>query len=129
MLRGAVHFILVFGAGFILGTFRVLWLAPQIGERLAELVEAPFILVVVFFSARFVTQRFPASRRAHYLGSGGLALLLLLVAESAVVLGLRGLTISQYLAERDTVAGGVYAFMLMVFAAMPWLVGNRHSTT
>jgi hypothetical protein len=125
MIRAAVYFALVFGVGFVLGVLRVLWLAPQVGERLAELFEAPVMLVAVFFSARFITQRFPASRGVDYLVSGGVALVLLLAVEFSVVLGLRGLSISEYFAERDPVAGSVYLFMLLVFVAMPWLLGRN----
>ena len=123
--RGIVYFSIVFAAGFVLGTVRVLWLVPQVGERLAELLEAPLMLAVIFVSARFVTQRFPASHPLDYIVSGVIALVLLLALEFSVVLGLRGLSISQYMEERDPVAGAVYALMLVVFAVMPWLAGNR----
>lgn len=124
VMRGVVYFGLVFGAGFLLGFVRVLWLVPLIGDRLAELAEAPLMLVVIVFSARFVVRRFPASRNGH-LASGMVALVLLVVVEFSVVLGIRGLSISQYLAERDPIAGGVYVLMLLVFAAMPWLLASR----
>lgn len=58
------------------------------------------------------------------LGIGLVALALLLVAEFPV-LWLRGLTISQYFAGRDPVAGTVYIVMLLVFATMPLLVARR----
>lgn len=125
MLRALVYFSLVFGAGFILGIIRVLWLVPRLGERLAELAEAPLMLAVIVFAARFVVRRFPAPRAAHYMVSGLLALLLLLLVEFSVVLGLRGLTVGQYFAERDPVAGGVYLVLLVLFAAMPWLLGRK----
>ena len=124
MIRGAVYFALVFGAGFLLGTVRVLALEPRLGER-AELIEAPLMLVVIIVSARFVVRRFPAMRRASYLVSGGIALFLLIVVELFVVLAMRGVSISQYFAERDPVAGSVYVVMLVIFAAMPWLLGVR----
>jgi hypothetical protein len=38
------------------------------------------------------------------------------------VLGLRGMTIADYFASRDPVAGTVYAAMLVVFAVLPLLV-------
>ena len=36
-----LYFILVFGAGFMLGTLRVIWLVPRVGERAAERMECP----------------------------------------------------------------------------------------
>ena len=125
MTRGAVYFALVFGVGFLLGILRVLVLVPSLGERWAELAEMPLMLIAIIFAARFVVRRFPATQRASSLVSGGIALVLLIVVEFSVVLTLRGMSISQYLAERDPVAGSVYVGMLVVFAVMPWLMGGR----
>jgi len=124
MIRGAIYFLLVFGVGFILGTVRVLWVVPHLGVRTAELVEAPLMLAATYFAACFITQRFGAIRRVEYLHSGLVALLLLLITEFSVVLGLQGLSVREYLAERDPVAGGVYVAMLFIFTVMPWLVGK-----
>jgi hypothetical protein len=98
---------------------------PRERDRWAELAEAPLMLVAIILSARFVVRRFPALHRASYLVSGGIALLLLIVVELSVVLAMRGMSISQYFAERDPVAGSVYVVMLVIFAAMPWLLGGR----
>jgi hypothetical protein len=125
MTRGAVYFALVFGVGFLLGIVRVLVLVPSLGERWAELAEMPLMLIAIIFAARFVVRRFPATQRASYLVSGGIALVLLVVVELSVVLAIRGLTISRYFAERDPVAGSVYVAMLVVFALMPWLLGGK----
>ena len=125
MIRGVVYFSLVFGGGFLLGIVRVLALVPRLGERWAELVEMPLMFVAIVLSARFVVRRFPATQRASYLVSGGIALLLLVVVELSVVLAIRGMSISQYFAERDPVAGSVYVVMLVIFAVMPWLLGGR----
>jgi hypothetical protein len=43
---GILYFALVFGAGFVLGTIRVLLVMPRFGARMAELMEAPVMLVV-----------------------------------------------------------------------------------
>ena len=125
IVRGVVYFALVFGIGFLLGIVRVLVLVPRLGERWAELVEAPLMLVAIVLSARFVVRTFPAPHRTGYLISGGIALLLLILAEVFVALGMRGVSISQYFAERDPVAGSVYVLMLIVFAGMPWLLGGN----
>lgn len=123
---GVLYFALVFGAGFVLGTIRTLWVVPRVGTRIAELMETPVMLVVTIVAARWIVLRLavPPTPSAR-LGMGCIALLLLLVAEFGFVLWLRGLPIKQYLAARDPVSGTVYYVMLAVFAVMPLLVGRR----
>ncbi len=119
----ALYFALAFGAGFLLGLARVLWLVPRVGVRAAELIEMPVMLVVIVFAARWVCRRFGVPRDfASRLGMGLVALALLLAAEFSFVLWLRGLTIGEYIAGRDPVAGAAYAVMLLAFALMPLLV-------
>jgi hypothetical protein len=102
---GALYFALVFGAGFVLGTIRVLWVVPRVGERTAELIETPIMLLVIMLAARWVARRFAvASTPTTRLGVGGVALGFLLVAEWTLVLWLRGLTMGEYVASRDPVA-------------------------
>ncbi len=120
---GVIYFALVFGAGFILGPIRVFWLVPRMGERIAELVEAPIMLVVIICSARWVVRRLGVSATpSQRLIVGLVALVLLLICEVTVVLWLRGLSIAAYFASRDPVAGAVYLVMLGLFAAMPLLL-------
>ena len=57
MFRGVVYFGLVFGVGFILGVVRVLVVEPHLGERWAELAEAPLMLTAIILSARLVVRR------------------------------------------------------------------------
>lgn len=123
---GVVYFALVFGAGFVLGSIRVLWVVPRFGERTAELMETPLMLVVTILAARWITGRLVApTTRSTRLGVGLVALGLLLVAEFTVVFWLRGLTIDQYFSNRDPVTGAAYIVMLGVFAMMPLLMGRR----
>ena len=123
---GVLYFALVFGAGFVLGTIRTLWIVPRVGTRMAELMETPIMLVITIFAARWTVRRLvvPSTPPAR-LGMGFVALGLLLVAEFTLVLWLRGLTIREYFASRDPVAGTVYYVMLAVFAVMPFLVARR----
>ena len=123
---GAAYFALAFAAGFALGTIRVLAVVPRIGERAAELVEAPLMLAVVVAAARFVVRRFvPGATAAARLAVGLLGVALLLAVEFTVVLALRGLSPAEYFAGRDPVAGAVYVALLALFAAMPALVERR----
>ena len=122
----ALYFVIVFGAGFVLGPVRILWVVPRLGTRLAELLEMPIMATVMIVAARWVIRRLrvpPTPLRR--LGIGLLALAVLLIAEFALVVRLRGLTIEGYLASRDPVAGTVYALMLAVFACMPLLVARK----
>jgi hypothetical protein len=123
---GALYFAIAFGAGFALGAIRVLWVVPHFGVRAAELMEAPFMLVVIFTSARWVVRRLAVPPETlSRIGMGMLALVLLLALEFTLVLWLRGLTIREYFAGRDPVSGTVYYAMLGVFAVMPLFVVRR----
>ncbi len=123
---GLLYFALVFGAGFVLGPIRVLWLVPRLGERIAELLELPVMLVVIVLSARWIVRRFALPPvAASRLAMGGLAIGLLLAAEFAVVLWLRGMTLAEYFATRDPVSGTAYYAALAAFAVMPMLVERK----
>lgn len=123
---GLAYFGLVFAAGFLLGTIRVVWLVPRIGERTAELAEIPLMLLVSVLAARGVVRRFaiPPSQR---LGTGFLALALLLGAEIGVGVWITGQTVAGVLTNRDPVSGTAYFLALGLFAVMPALVWrSRH---
>lgn len=124
---GLAYFALVFGAGFVLGALRVTLLVPQLGERIAELAEMPIMLVVILISARFVVRHFavPPSMPAR-LGSGLLALVLLLTAELVLAVILQERSLADYVASRDPVSGSVYLAMLVLFALMPTFIEKTH---
>jgi len=123
---GVLYFALVFGTGFVLGTIRILWIVPSFGTRTAELMETPVMLVVTILAARWVARLLSLPpTAATRLGVGFVALGFLLGAEFTVVLWIRGLTIGEYLASRDPVAGTVYIVMLGIFAVMPLLLARR----
>jgi hypothetical protein len=123
---GALYFAVVFGAGFVLGTLRVLWVVPRLGTRTAELMEAPVMLAVTVLAAgRIVGQLKVPSKWTRRLSMGCIALAFLLVAEFTLVFGFRGLSIREYFATLDPVAGTVYYGSLGVFAVMPLFVARR----
>jgi hypothetical protein len=122
---GITYFALVFGVGFVLGSIRVPFLVPHVGERLAELIEMPFMFVAIVVSARFIIRRvsLPAKAQAR-VGAGFLALGLLVAAEVLLAVVLQDRTLGEYVAKRDPVSGVVYLAMLGLFAVMP-LVHTR----
>ena len=127
---GVTYFALAFGAGFVLGSIRVPFLVPRLGERAAELIEMPFMFVVVLVSARFITKRFslPANAIAR-LGAGFLALSLLVAAEVLLAVALQDRTLGEYVASRDPISGVVYLAMLVLFAVMPLVLARVTSVS
>jgi hypothetical protein len=123
---GVLYFALVFGAGFVLGTIRTLWVVPRFGTRMAELMEMPIMLAITIVAARWTVLRLsvPIMWSAR-LEMGCMALVLMLIAEFGFVLWIRGISIRDYLATRDPVSGTVYYLMLVLFAVMPLLVARR----
>lgn len=121
-----LYFATVFGIGFLLGAIRVPLLVPRLGERWAELLEMPLMLVAIHWAAGLVLRRHHgAPRAAALLRIGLLALALLVLAELLLAVALAGRPLAAYLAGRDPVSGTVYLAMLLVFAAMPWLRAPR----
>lgn len=117
---GIAYFSLVFGAGFVMGAIRVPFLAPRLGERAAELIEMPFMFIVIVLAARFIAKRFalPATVPVR-LGAGLLALGLLIAGELLLAVSLQDRSLGEYVSSRDPVSGSVYLAMLALFAAMP----------
>jgi hypothetical protein len=107
----------------MLGAIRIMWVVPRVGARMAELMETPIMFLVTILAARWIVRRLAVPpKSSSRLGMGCLALGLMLVTEFTLVLRLRGLSLSDYLASRDPVSGTVYYVMLGVFAIMPLLV-------
>lgn len=85
MQAGSVYFLLVFAAGFLMGTLRVLLIEPAVGQTVAVLLEIPVMLVVAWFAGRRAVAWFAVpARLLPRLAMGGLAFALLMVTEMGV---------------------------------------------
>ena len=63
IVKAAVmYFGIVFGAGFVLGLLRILFIVPRFGARIAELLEAPVMLLVIVFAAKWVVHKFKLAK-------------------------------------------------------------------
>lgn len=113
------------GTGFVLGCIRVPFLVPRIGERCAELLEMPFMLLAILFAARRVVGRFGLAQLAIRLQVGFVALVLTVAAELMLAAVLQGVPVAQYVASRDPFSGSAYLVVLTLFALMPAIVGRR----
>lgn len=126
MRAGLFYFALVFAAGTLMGFVRVPFLVPRLGERTAELLEAPVMLVVIFFASRFIVRRFGLDSLPRIALAAGLcALALLIAAELSLAAALTGSSVGAYLTGRDPISGSVYLGSLILYAALPWLHARR----
>ena len=120
LVPSVIYFGIVFGVGFLLASIRIPFLLPVFGERVAELIETPFMLVAIFLSARWLVRKFRLLNRfAASIAIGYVAAALLLFIEFSVVLWIRGLSISEYMKARDPIAAIVYYAAVGIFAVMP----------
>ena len=123
---GVLYFAIVFAAGFAIGTLRVFFVVPWLGDRRAELLETPFMLAIAVVVARWIVRRPGAPVRAGgRLATGLIAFALMLAADFGLVLRLRGMTLAQYFATWDPVSGGAFLAALGVMAFLPLLLGPR----
>ncbi len=127
MIRASfLYFALVMGAGFLLGSVRVLFVVPHLGERWAELAEMPIMAIVIFVAAGYILRRYPeVQTRGRALVVGFTALALSVSAELVLAVVLQSQSLAEYLASRDKISGSVYLVMLVAFALMPRLRLSR----
>ncbi len=120
-----LYFALVLGTGFVLGTIRVPFLVPRLGERYAELLEMPLMFVAIVLAARHVVRRFDLPARLPVrLRVGFAALAMSVLAELLLATVLQGRSLVQFIASRDPVSGSVYLVMLLLFALMPSILAR-----
>ena len=126
---GALYFALVFAAGFILGTIRMVCVVPRLGTRWAEVLEAPFMVLISFLAARWVVRRlslpsFPRLRIAV----GFIGFIFMLLAEFSLTLCIRGLSLREYWSQRDPLAASTYFAALTLFALMPVFIHEQNKS-
>ncbi|OQW37584.1 MAG: hypothetical protein A4E19_12960 [Nitrospira sp. SG-bin1] len=123
---GAIYFLIVVGAEFVLEVVRLQVVALHISARLAEMLEIPNVLLATIIGARWVVDRFtlpplPGIR----LGVGLVALCLVLVSEWTVVQALQILSVDGHVAAHDATIETIPIGALGVLTVMPFLVGYR----
>ena len=119
-----LYFAIVFGAGFVVGPLRVLYVEPRVGITTAVLLEAPILLIAMLVGAKLTVRWMQAPSVAALLGVGILALVMQQVSDVAVGVFLRGMTVADHIAQFGTPAGMIYSALLAAFAMMPWLIGR-----
>ena len=119
---GATYFAIVYLAGFVLGTVRVLLLAPRIGELAAILLETPIMLSASWIASRWCTERFviPPERRPR-LVMGGAAFTLLILGEFGVSMLAFGRSFEETVAAILLPSGLIGLSAQVAFALLPLL--------
>jgi hypothetical protein len=117
---GASYALIVFAVGFVLGSFRVLFLAPHLGAMVAVLLETPFMLAASWWVAKWCTGRFrvPAQPRARIL-MGIVAFCVLMLAEFALGTLAFGNSLSDYLRAIGSAPGAIGFAAQIAFASFP----------
>lgn len=122
MIPAAIAFFaLVFGAGFALGTIRVVLLQPYFGASASQLAELPFMIVISYLAARFITRRMGPATRDQWLLIGLLAFLFLMTAEFVMGMLIFRTPLGAMLADLLTFTGAlslVAQSLIILFPAL-----------
>ncbi len=130
LLAGTAYFAIVFAAGFMFGTLRVLLVAPYVGPLFAVLIEMPFMLGIAWLVCRTLMRRMNAPNvRTAGIVMGATAFVLLMAGEYLLALGFNGVTVSQYMAQIATPPGLLGLAGQVAFAAFPVLQTKKRVQT
>ena len=119
---GAAYFAIVFAVGFVLGAVRVLVLLPRLGEIGGVLVELPIMLAVSWFVCGWLVGRFSVRAAwGHRLAMGGMAFVLLMIAELGVSILAFDRLVTEHLGAYRSWAPALGLAAQLAFAAFPLL--------
>ncbi|HTJ88923.1 MAG TPA: hypothetical protein VL356_01920 [Acidocella sp.] len=121
-----VYFALVFAAGFVLGTIRVLLVAPLWGELPAVLLESPMMLFLSWLACGASIRMFGLRGRCAGLAMGAVAFALLMTTEFALSRLAFGRAPAETFSAWGTAAGAVGLTSQLAFGLIPVLRVNRH---
>lgn len=119
---GVAYAVTVFAIGFLLGTARILLLAPHVGSTTAVSVEVPIILAASWYLSSRWMKRFEvgAEVRTRIL-VGTVAFATLTILEVALAISLFHRSIGEYIADLRSPAGLVGLAAQACFATFPLL--------
>ncbi len=119
---GLTYFAGMFALGFVLGTARVLLIAPVLGAWGATFAELPVMLAISWLYCAWLLRRFavPGAAGARLL-MGAVAFILLMVAEVLLGIGLFGRDLPQQVQEMTNGPGLAGLAGQLAFAAFPLL--------
>jgi hypothetical protein len=119
---GIAYGLAVFAIGCVLGTVRVLLLAPRVGPTIAVSVEVPIILMASWFLSSVLMKRLGVSAEiGPRILVGAAAFAVLMSMEVGLSVGLFHRSIGEYLAGLRSPAGAIGLAAQVCFATFPLL--------
>jgi hypothetical protein len=115
------YWAVVFALGFVLGTIRVLWLAPRVGIMPATALELPVMVGASWIASGWLIRRFAIVNGGQALAVGALAFAILMVAECALAVTLMAQSPAQWLSGLAAPHGLLGLAGQGAFAVMPLL--------
>ena len=125
LAAATIYFLALFALGLILGTIRVLHVAPRIGELGATLLEVPVMLTAAFFLSRWAVVRWQVPNGILVRSTMALWFLVqLALFEMLVGVALFGRTLAGTWAGLSTPAGLLGLTAQIIAALLPLVVGR-----
>lgn len=120
LTAGAAYAAAVFAAGFVLGTLRVLVVAPRLGEPGAVALEVPVMLAASWWACARLERRFAVPRAARErIAMGAAGFVLLQAAEVALGVVAFGRGPAEQLDALARTPGAIGFLAQLGFAAIP----------
>src|SRR5215831_17472139 len=116
---GALYAIIVFVIGFILGTVRVLLVAPRLGETTAVIIEAPIMLAASWLVCRWCVDRLDVRRTVPARSLMGFVAFLVLMSAEIGLGAVLGRSLVDQLAADTSPPGAIGLGAQMIFAMFP----------
>ena len=126
LLAATAFFIALFALGFVLGTIRVLFVAPRFGSLAAILAEVPVMLFAAVYACRWAVRRWQVADALAIRGAMVVCFLtLLIVFETTLGKLLFERTLTEQGAALATPAGLVGISAQIVAALLPLFINRR----
>lgn len=125
LIAATVYFLGLFALGFVLGTIRVVFITPSLGEFAAILIEAPIMLIAAYFGCRWTLRRWKVSNRLNTRWAMVFWFLaMLFLFETLLGKMLFGRTLTDQWSAYGTSAGLIGLFAQLIAALLLLVVRN-----
>lgn len=126
LIAGTAFFLALFALGFVLGTIRVVFVAPRFGQLAATFAEVPLMVIAAFFACRWAVRHWQVPRTVAIRWAMVLWFLALLFTfETLLGAALFGRTGADQWAALATPAGLLGVSAQIISALFPVFIGRR----